>query len=299
MKNHFLRIYRLADEFSDRLAKEHIFLLSSGIAFNIVLCIIPLLLVASAIVGSLTDSASLSVTLNRILRDTLPPNQINSEIIDSTLNELHTAFKFSNLAGWIGGFGLLWTASALFSSMRTGLNAIFSIKTPKFFLLYKLQDIGLTLVLMVLLLASSLIAPTAALVASVGKNILPENIFSWLSGVTVHLVGLASSVLFFYFVYQFIPNQQLPRRMVITATLLCTGLWEAARFGFAWYLTNVGSFGKIYGVYAIVFTVGIWIYYSALITLLSAEAAEFWYEKHTERLPKIKMERRNIFRRPR
>jgi len=299
MKNQFLRLYRLADEFAERLAKEHIFLLASGIAFNIILCIIPLLLIASSIVGSLTDSSSLSETLNRILRDTLPPNQVSSNIIDSALSELHTAFKFSSLAGWIGGLGLLWTASALFSSMRTGLNAIFSIKTPKFFLLYKIQDIGLTLVLMVLLLASSLIAPAAAFVGSIGENILPKVIFAWVSGATVHFVGLASSILFFYFVYQFIPNQQLPRKMIIMATLLCTGLWESARFGFAWYLTNVGSFGKIYGVYAIIFTVAIWIYYSALITLLSAEAAEFWYEKHTKRLPTIKKERKSIFRRSR
>ncbi len=282
LRKRFFAIYKVVDEFAVRIAKEHIFLLASGIAFNIVLCIIPLLLIASAIVGSFTDSEELAKTLNRVLSDTLPPNQISSEIITSTLKELHTAFKFSTLAGWIGGFGLLWTSSALFSTMRTGLNAIFSIETPKFFLIYKLQDIGLTLILMVLLLASSLVAPIMTFVGSIGQNILPENVFGWVSGVTVHLVGLASSVIFFFFIYQFIPNRQLPRRMIVTSTLLCTGLWELARFGFAWYLENVGSFGTVYGAYAIVFTIAIWIYYSALITLLSAEAAEFWYEKHTE-----------------
>jgi membrane protein len=283
MKKYFIIIYKLADEFGERIAKEHLFLLASGIAFNIILCIIPLLLVASAVVGSFTNSDALAETLNRVLSDSLPPNQMSVDFITSTLKELQTAFKFSNLAGWIGGIGLLWTSSALFSTLRTGLNAIFSIKTPKFFLLYKLQDIILTLVLMVLLLASSLVGPAAAFVGSIGQNILPENIFGWISGVTLNLVGIASSVLFFYFVYQFIPNKKLPRRIVITATLLCSGLWEAARFGFAWYLANVGLFGKIYGAYAIVFTIAIWIYYSSLITLISAEAAEFWYEKLTKK----------------
>ncbi len=284
LKEFFLTVYTLIDEFGTRVAKEHIFLLASGVAFNIILCIIPLLLVASAVIGAFTDSVALGETLNRILSDTLPPNQLSREFIASTLKELHIAFQFSTLAGWIGGFGLLWTSSALFSTMRTGLNAIFSIKTPKFFLIYKLQDIGLTLVLMVLLLLSSLVAPISTFIGSIGQNILPANIFGWISGATVHLVGLASSVLFFFFVYQFIPNKHLPRRMIYTATLLCTGLWELARFGFAWYLENVGAFGKVYGVYAIVFTIAVWIYYSALITLLSAEAAEFWYEKHTKRL---------------
>ncbi|MFN8359768.1 MAG: YihY/virulence factor BrkB family protein [Candidatus Kapaibacterium sp.] len=279
MKNHIKTTYSTIVEFGDRLSANHIFLLSSGIAFNILFCIIPLLLVAMGILGSVIDRETLGQTINRILTDSLPPNQLSSDMISGALSELHTVFQLSSIAGWIGGLALLWTSSALFSSLRTGLNAIFSITTQRFFLVYKFMDILLTLILMALLLASTLIAPTAAFVSSTGKNLLPPTVFSWVSGATVHFVGLASAMLFFYFLYRFIPNKKLPRFIVLTATLLCTALWEIARFGFAWYLTNIGSFGKVYGVYAIIVTIGVWIYYSSLITLLSAEAAEFWYEK--------------------
>ena len=279
MKNRLKIIYSILLEFGDRLATNHIFLLSSGIAFNILFCIIPLLLVAMGILGSLIDRETLGQTINRILTDSLPPNQLSSEMITGALSELRTAFQLSSVAGWIGGFALLWTSSALFSSLRTGLNAIFSISTERFFLVYKFQDILLTLVLMALLLASTLVAPIFEFVSSAGKNVLPTAIFSWISGVTVHLIGLASSMVFFYFLYRFIPNKKLPRFIVLTATMICAALWEIARFGFAWYLTNIGSFGKVYGVYAIIVTIGVWIYYSSLITLIAAEAAEFWYEK--------------------
>lgn len=279
MKKYSKIIYAIIVELGDRLSANHIFLLASGIAFNILFCIIPLLLVAMGILGSLIDRETLGQTINRILTDSLPPNQLSSEMITGALSELRTAFQLSSVAGWIGGFALLWTSSALFSSLRTGLNAIFSITTERFFLVYKFMDILLTLILMALLLASTLVAPTAAFISSTGKNLLPPALFSWVSGATVHFVGLASSMLFFYFLYRFIPNKKLPRFIVVAATLICTALWEIARFGFAWYLTNIGSFGKVYGVYAIIVTIGVWIYYSSLITLISAEAAEFWYEK--------------------
>lgn len=279
MRNRLKTIYTAIVEFGDRLSANHIFLLSSGIAFNILFCIIPLLLVAMGILGSLIDRETLGQTINRILTDSLPPNQFSSEMITGALSELRTAFQLSSVAGWIGGFALLWTSSALFSSLRTGLNAIFSISTQRFFLVYKFQDILLTLVLMALLLASTLVAPIVEFVSSAGKNVLPSVIFSWISGATVHLIGLASSMFFFYFLYRFIPNKKLPRFIVLSATMICAALWEVARFGFAWYLTNIGSFGKVYGVYAIIVTIAVWIYYSSLITLISAEAAKFWYEK--------------------
>lgn len=279
MKKYVKIVYPIIVEFGDRLSANHSFLLASGIAFNILFCIIPLLLVAMGILGSLIDRETLGQTINRILTDSLPPNQLSSDMMNGTLSELQTAFQLSSVAGWIGAFALLWTSSALFSSLRTGLNAIFNVSTQRFFLVYKFQDILLTLVLMALLLASTLVAPIVEFVGTAGKNVLPTAIFSWISGATVHLIGLASSMVFFFFLYRFIPNKKLPRFIVLSATLICTALWEIARFGFSWYLTNLGSFGKLYGVYAVIVTIAVWIYYSSLITLLSAEVAEFWYEK--------------------
>ncbi|MBK9250290.1 MAG: YihY/virulence factor BrkB family protein [Ignavibacteria bacterium] len=275
----FKKAYSIIIEFGERLSSNHIFLLSSGIAFNILFCIIPLLLVAMGILGSLIDPETIGQTINRIITDSLPPNQFSSDMMSGTLAELQTAFHLSSIAGWIGAFALLWTSSALFSSLRTGLNAIFNISTERFFLVYKFQDILLTLVLLALLLASTLVAPIVEFVSSAGENVLPSAIFSWISGATIHLIGLASSMVFFFFLYRFIPNKMLPRWIVFMATAICTSLWEVARFGFSWYLTNLGSFGKLYGVYAIIVTIAVWIYYSSLITLISAEAAKFWYEK--------------------
>jgi membrane protein len=83
----------------------------------------------------------------------------------------------------------------------------------------------------------------------------------------------------FLFIFRIVPNVLLPRKIVITSTIICVVSIEIARNLFAWYLTEIASYGKFYGTYAVIVSMAIWIYYSSLIILLSAEVSKFWYDK--------------------
>lgn len=262
-----LRFAATLSEFAD---EKHIYLLSAGIAFNTLLCALPVMLVAVSVVGMIWDEQSASAAIRRLMTDFLPRSQSSAGFIDSALTEVKTVFEFSSVAGYVGAGTLLWTASALVSSIRSSLNVVFSLPSPKFFLLYKLKDLGLTLSFSVLLFVIAAITPAVTFATSLGSKILPEEFASWFGGVTANITAAVGTFVFMFILYGYLPNTKMPLRLRLRASVICTVFMEAARFLFGWYLSSVASFGKIYGVYAVLIAIAIWIYYASLIIILSA-----------------------------
>jgi membrane protein len=82
-----------------------------------------------------------------------------------------------------------------------------------------------------------------------------------------------------YFIYWFVPNIKLNFKTKLWSTILCVVLIELSRHVFGWYISGSTSYGKFYGAYAVIVTMALWIYYSSLIILLSAELVKFILEK--------------------
>ena len=74
------------------------------------------------------------------------------------------------------------------------------------------------------------------------------------------------------------PNNKLPRVVVLLSTAICVVGMELSRIIFAWYISSVSNYGKFYGTYAVVMSMAVWIYYSSLIILLSAEISKYLYD---------------------
>ena len=58
---------------------------------------------------------------------------------------------------------------------------------------------------------------------------------------------------------------------------------ELSRHLFAWYISTVTDYGKFYGTYAVIVSIAIWVYYSSLIILLSAELGKYIYDNKWDR----------------
>ncbi len=267
------------EEIIDRTERHHIYLLSAGIAFNVLVCIVPLILLAIFLVGLFLDPTALTLIVGQSLQEALPKSPATSEFIWSVMKEVNLIGSTSSTAGLVGLGILLWVASALFSSLRAGLNAIFHIPSPHFFLFYRLKDIGLTIVMAILVFASALLPPLLNLFRSLGGEFFSETLETLLSNAVITTFSFVTSALLFYFLYRFVPNDKIPRPIRLMSTVLCVFFWEGARYLFAWYLGSVSNMGRFYGGYAVLFSSVLWIYYSALIVLFSAEIAKYWHEQ--------------------
>lgn len=261
-----------------RLDKNHIFLVSAGISFNILLYLIPLFLVAVYVVNLIFGANIISTTLEEMAIKFLPPNENTIQFIHSIIDEVNYIFSRSSIAGWIGIFGLFWLSSALFGSLRAALNTVFKIESPYIFILYKLKDILVTLILTILILILSFIIPLISVVNSFFLEILPD-FLKWLfSGFNLTLISLVYSFILFYFIFRFVPNKKQSNSVIMTSTFLCIVLVEISRHLFNWYITTVSNYGRFYGTYAIIISISVWVYYFSLIILLTAEFSKLFFE---------------------
>lgn len=285
------KIYATAMELRQRTNDNHLFLIAAGIAFNIMLYTIPLLLVAVYVLRIIYGADHISSMIEKFLSDILPPNEKTQEFLHSILKEVRLIFRKSDLVGWIGIISMFWLSSALFKSIRTGLNRVFGFKEKKIFLLYRVKDILLTFILATMVFISSFVMSsyTFPMLKDV-DSLLSETNSDFLrfifSSAAMTAVSIVNSFILFFFVFKFVPSGKTPGKVVYLSTTICVVLTELSRRIFGWYLTDFASYSKFYGTYAILISVAIWVFYLILILLLSAEISTYIFEKKKSPLEK-------------
>ncbi len=94
--------------FYQKLENDDIFFLASGLAFNLLICFIPLLLVILSILGFFLHSSQDILGYVQVYLEKMLPNA-SSRLTSNILNLI----KDRKLVGLIGFLGLLWAATRL------------------------------------------------------------------------------------------------------------------------------------------------------------------------------------------
>jgi membrane protein len=281
LKNKYSKLYRIYTHIlalSDRIDEHHIYLLASGISFNILIYILPLLLVVIYLINSFFGFESISNTFNSLVWEILPPNKSNEKIVQVMLLELKNILSKSSYLGIYGLIALLWVSSALISAFRSSLNRIFDLESTKFFLIYRLKDILLTILLTFFVLTYSYVIPLVSVMDSVVRTVFPDRIEWLFSNALLTFASFVSGFILYYFIFSYVPNKKIPRHSRLLATIICSVSLELSRNVFAWYITTIADYGKFYGTYAIIVSLAFWIYYSSLIMLVSAEIGKYYVD---------------------
>jgi membrane protein len=264
-----------------RIDDHHVFLNASGLAFELFLCIIPFMLIIFAVLGSILASNDIQYQIN-LLIDTIIPYEEYSEFVKKIIfTRINEVIEYKNIAGIIGGFGLFFTASGLFSSMRTILNEVFGIGKNVNLLLGKLRDFALVVMVILIFFLTTICAPIIDLLGQSAGQFEALAFFKapvfhhfFLSLLSFTIIFLAFSVL-----YITVPLKKLKKRSIMVSAFWAALLWETAKQLFGYYLYHFSSFGKIYGTYALVVVVAFWIYFSSVVFIVGAEIGKLFQER--------------------
>ncbi len=276
MQQHVQRLWKHLNAIFLRIEHHHVFLLASGISYDAFLFALPTLLVMIFLVGLFTDAHTIVQTFSDLLQQIFPPEQWSQSFVSETTQQLQWILDRALELGWITIPAVFWLGSTLFGSIRTALNAVFELKEPGFFLKYKLKDIGILLFFTLLIVLVGTFNTSTTLLEIFITTYFPKisTVWLWIRNV----LSLGITAIFFYFLYLLPPHGVLPKSVVRFSTILSTLLWEGAKYLFAWYISSISSYGAIYGTYAVVVVSALWMYYTWLIFLLSAEIARYIYE---------------------
>lgn len=274
-KYYSIGLYKKSDE-------DHIWVLSSGIAFNLIICAIPFTLIMFSMFGIYLSMGSTLESIEHYTRTIvgLTP-ELREKIHSLIFSKINEISEHKTLTAFIGTIGILWTASGLFSTIRDVLNRIYKTKTEVFYLWGKLKDIGmvfLTTLFFVLSLISTFII---SLIRSIDREYLGATLRSmgFFHYVIPFLIGIIFSFLMFYVMYKVVPHGNIKNKIVLISSISATILWELLKIIFTVYLVNFSNYKAIYGAYGAIVAVIFWIYYSSFAFVVGAEIGQLSNEK--------------------
>lgn len=265
-----------------KVMEDDILFLASGLAFNGILSMIPLLLLSASALGSFLNSSELGVRQLTDVLDTLfPPQPFATSIKESILTVISDMVEYRTSLGLFGVLVLVWTASSLFDSLRSALHKIYGIPKTRNLLAGLLHDMGFVLLAFVLFVASNLSIWVFSVLDGIAKSIpaLAVIDFAAFSKVVPTAVMSLLTAFMFYIIYRYIPDSKPPKTAGLISTVTTTVLWVISGKLFAVYLSTFSSVSKIYGPYAFILVLLFWIYYSSLIFVFGGMVGQVYWER--------------------
>lgn len=255
-----------------KAARDQLFFLSSGITFNVLVTIVPLLLISISVLGILVESSTSA--RDQILTFIQRVMPLASEQAEGLLFGL---VEDRGLFGVLGLVGLIWASTRLFGSLRTVLEIIFEIPPEERLGIVegKIHDIKMVVVVGSLFLLTLSLTTALRWVKNYGVGFLGLDAYniSWFWALTSLLVAYLITFLMFFFVYRYVPDRWIPRQDAAVAALFSSALFELAKQVFVAYLAEFGRFLELYGSFTNLVVVAFWVYYSSIVFILGGELA--------------------------
>ena len=259
-----------------KFRRDHGFLLSSGITFNFLICMIPITLLLLVLFGQYLYSSR--EVLNHItyhLQNVVP--SLDSQI----MRDIMRIIRHRKIVGVLGIGGLIWTSTWVFSSLRAVLNIVFQIEKDRNFLSGKAIDLFMVLLAGVFLLTS--MALTSLITFIQGSHFTPSLDMRMITRfVLKYLIPFFFTFWMSFLIYKILPNKKIKFKSALQAACFNSLLWEIAKQLFGWYVLHVGRFSMVYGSLSTLAIFFLLIYYSSVILILGGEVA-FSLEKASTR----------------
>ena len=274
----------------NRMDEHHVFLFGGGLAFSIFLCIIPFVLIIFSVLGTILDSTYMQYQINLLIETIIPYEEYAEFVKKIIFARINEVVQYKTIAGIVGGFGLLFASSGLFSSMRTILNSIFGLKAEEPVLLAKLKDFSLVLFVIIMFFITTILMPAINLIRqTVDEYYSIEFLKSgFVQDLILSLVSLILIFLLFSILYYVVPKKKIAKRAVFVGAFWAALLWETAKQLFGFYLNNFAAFGRIYGTYALIVVVAFWIFYASVVFIVGAEIGKLYDERYKQLMNKEK-----------
>jgi len=225
---------------------------ANGVSFNFILAIFPAVIFLFTLIPYITSFYPKINTesIMQFLGDQIPPSMY--EAISATLHDIISIQRGGLLSfGFV--FSVYLSTNGMMALMRA-FNACYRTIENRSALKTRLIATGLTINMAVALLIAIILLIVGQLALEYAMTYLPE--FDWLdmSSFTVFLLFalrfLALFIAFFLaisFVYYFGPAIHYNWRFFSVGSVLATLFSLAVTYGFSYYITNFGTYNKVYG----------------------------------------------------
>ena len=239
--------------------------LASMLAYNMLLGVIPIALLALFIAGQILSSHAIQTSVLNDLREVFPGTT------KATLSSLlHQVQDSTTSTGLLALFASLWLASSFFGALDTSFGRIYGTGCRPWL---QQKRFGVVMVGVLLLFMGATVAvPTVQSFLKAGADDLPIDLRHVDDVVYVISLGISLALLFtcLSLIYSRVPTINVPWRAVWPGALGATIAIGVIDFAFPVYLTSISTIARFGTTIVFVLIVLGWFYVVAVIILAGA-----------------------------
>ncbi len=246
--------------FVKRMAKQQLHITAGYLAYVTLMSLVPLIVVMLSVLTAFPIFADIKEMIeNFVYHNFLPAS--GDTVKEHITGFVENASKMSAVAiSFLFLFALL-----LISAIDRTLNLLWRVTTKRrmitaFSMYWMILTLGPVLV-------GSSIAATSYIFSLV--SIGDYDLFG-LSNILLRVLPIFSSIGAFVILYLVVPNKVVPFKYALSGAVLAAILFEIAKKGFAFYVSQLDSYQAIYGALAGIPILFLWIYLSWLVVLFGA-----------------------------
>lgn len=275
-------LYLYARQIWRKLKQDDVLFLASGLAFNGILTLLPMLFLSAAVVGTLLNSDAASLGQVNDFLDALFPQQPYSEEIKASVRSVVSEIiTYRRSIGVLGLVVLLWTVTSIFDAVHTVLHRVYELKMTRGLLSSFARDIGFIFLAFILFVATNFAIWVYTLLRPLAMNVpaLKSLVDAGYTRAIPTFTIVVLTAVMFYIVYRFITDVRPPHTAAAISTLTTTVLWIIGGRVFATYISDWSIIGMIYGPYAFFLVLLIWIYISSVLFILGGVVGQVYWER--------------------
>ncbi len=240
---------------------------AAAMSYYVLFSLFPLLLLAVAVTSFFVSDSDATEELVREISQVIV---ISDEGKQDLENQLSRALDGVGAVGLVGLVGLVWSSSAMMTALRAGLDVAWDVERRRPFVLGKLVDLLVVLILSALFFASIVLTIIRPRVDA------EFTLHPVLGDIVATLLPIALSFGLFLLAYRLLPAVTTRLRDIWIGALAAALLFEVAKAGLAFYFGNFGNYSIVYGSLGAVISFLFFVWVVSNIVLYGAEMAAEW-----------------------
>jgi membrane protein len=274
---------------TDNARDDDIFFLTSAVAFNILLAVVPFLLLLLAGLGYWLNHSVMQsrADVSDFLHALLPPHtESPTSPYDILINDIQRTRRSLGIVGLIS---FVYLSTRLFTTLRSALASVFDVRESKGIVSGKAYDVVVTIFATILLVGYTGIATYLKLATSRGVSALAaigvrHEMMGRVEYAVAASLGTLSIAIMFFLLYKFLPNRPIRWQPALVGALVTTVLLQLAKLVFDYFMRSYRP-GTIYGgTLSTIVIIVFWTYYAALIFLIGGEVGQVYDLRRAMRL---------------
>lgn len=239
---------------------------ASSIAYYTLFSIFPMLLSIVAVGSFFLDKTTVENMLLKFLPTVIPVSQ------EFILSNVQQVFELRGAVSSIALLGLLWSATAVFTTIIRNINAAWPAAAPHSFIRMRLLSLAIIAAMAVLLILSSFSITIRHILINLGFDIDYSLISAFLSSYFFrNIFPILIRILIFFGLYYLVPQIKVKKLSALTGAVITTIAWNAVTHLFSVYLASgMARYEIVYGSLGKMIALLAWIYFSGWIILFGA-----------------------------